>query len=209
MMNNIAVLFSTGARLLLLLLVLTGVIYPLAVTGLAQLFFPWQADGSLIEENGQVVGSVLIGQHIDSPAYFWGRPSATSPFPYNAMNSGGSNSGPLNPNFLKLVQQRVSQLTAFSTPNDPESNPGLLPVDLVTASASGLDPDISPMAAYYQVSRVAQVNQLSEAALDTLITGLIEKSTFGILGEPRVNVFKLNSALEQLRTAHGRATPQS
>jgi K+-transporting ATPase ATPase C chain len=196
---------SIGARLLLILILITGGVYPLVVTGIAQLFFPWQANGSLIEQDGKFVGSLLIGQLIDSPAYFWGRPSATLPFPYNAMNSGGSNKSPSNPDWLKLVQVRVNALQA---PNSA-AHQQLIPVDLVTASASGLDPDISPLAAFYQVPRVAQANQLSEAALDTLITACIQKSTFGILGEPRVNVFQLNRALDQLRTAHGRATPQS
>jgi len=177
--------------LLALLTVLTGLLYPLTVTGLAQVFFPAQANGSLIRSNGQVVGSALIGQPFDDPRYFWGRPSATSPFPYNAAASSGSNLGPSNPALADAVKARIAALRAA----DP-GNTQPIPVDLVTASASGLDPDISVAAALYQVPRVARARGMSVAAVSQLVTRYTEGRQLGFLGEPRVNVLKLNLALD-------------
>lgn len=177
--------------LLVLLTIITGVIYPLAVTGIAQAAFPGQANGSLIyNKDGQPVGSALIGQPFNDLKYFWGRPSATGPFPYNAAASSGSNLGPTSQALLAAVKTRVEALHAA----DP-SNTRPIPVDLVTASASGLDPHISPAAAFYQIPRVAQERGLSEGAVRRLVTEYTEGRTFGILGEPRVNVLALNLAL--------------
>lgn len=180
--------------------VITGLLYPLAVTGLAQVLFPYQANGSLIVRDGQAVGSELIGQSFDDPKYFWGRLSATGTFPYNAFNAGnltassGSNYGPLNPALLEAAQARIDALRAA----DP-GNTAPIPVDLVTASGSGLDPHISPAAALYQVARVARERGLSEAQLRQLVEQHTEGRQFGFLGEPRVNVLKLNLALDGLQ----------
>lgn len=179
--------------MLMILTVLTGLVYPLSVTGLAQLFFPEQANGSLIVHNGKVVGSKLIGQYFDKPEYFWGRPSATSPFPYNAAASGGSNLGPTNPALIEAVKARVAALRSA----DPGSD-SPIPVDLVTASGSGLDPHISPAAALYQVKRVARARGLEENAVHTLVTQHTEGRQFGLLGERRVNVLQLNLSLDAL-----------
>jgi potassium-transporting ATPase KdpC subunit len=179
---------------LLIFTLLTGVIYPLVVTGVAQLVFPRQANGSLIVRNGQAVGSALIGQQFDDPKYFWGRPSATSPFPYNAASSSGSNLGPANPALLEAVQARVAALKVA----DP-TNTQPIPVDLVTASGSGLDPDISVAAALYQVPRVARVRGLSETAVRLLVDQYTHGRQFGFLGEPRVNVLELNLALDGIK----------
>jgi K+-transporting ATPase ATPase C chain len=178
---------------LLILTVLTGLVYPLAVTGLAQLFFPDQANGSLILHEGKGVGSRLIGQPFDAPHYFWSRPSATSPFPYNAAASGGSNLGPTNPALIEVVKARVAALRAADPGNDSP-----IPVDLVTASGSGLDPHISPAAALYQVKRVARARGLDESTVQTLVTQHTEGRQFGLLGERRVNVLQLNLALDTL-----------
>ncbi len=190
---------QTGTALILLtvLTLLTGVIYPLAVTGLAQLAFPHQANGSLITRQGQVVGSELIGQAFDDPKYFWGRLSATGTFPYNAFNaanltaSSGSNLGPLNPALLQAVQTRIAALKAA----DP-GNSMPIPVDLVTASGSGLDPQISPAAALYQVPRVARLRGMTEDAVRELVQEHTAGRQFGLLGEPTVNILKLNLALD-------------
>jgi potassium-transporting ATPase KdpC subunit len=177
--------------LLVVLTVVTGVIYPLMVTGIAQMAFPAQANGSLVVKGGKPVGSALIGQPFDDPKYFWGRPSATSPFPNNAAASSGSNQGPLNPALAQAVQGRVDALRAA----DP-GNSASVPVDLVTASASGLDPHISPAAALYQVPRVARARKQDPTVVRALVELHIEGRTLGILGEPRVNVLALNLALD-------------
>ena len=177
--------------MLLVLTVLTGVMYPLAVTGLAHLLFPTQANGSLMTRDGKVIGSELIGQYFDEPQYFWGRPSATAPYPYNAAASSGSNLGPTNPVLIEAVKKRVAALRAA----DP-GNEAPVPVDLVTASGSGLDPHISPAAALYQVHRVARVRGVQESQVKDLVALHTEGRQFGLLGEPRVNVLKLNLALD-------------
>ena len=179
---------------LVLLTALTGIVYPLIVTGIAQVVFPRQASGSLIVKDGKAVGSELIGQPFDAPKYFWGRPSATSPFPNNAGASSGSNQGPTNPALKKAAQDRIDALRAA----DPD-NRARIPVDLVTTSGSGLDPHISPAAALYQVRRVAKARGLSEDPVRRLVEQHVDGRQLGFLGEPRVNVLKLNLALDALR----------
>lgn len=169
---------------------LTGIAYPFAVTGIAKLAFPSQAAGSLIEQGGKVVGSALIGQSFSDPKNFWGRPSATTPMANNAANSSGSNQGPLNPALIDAVKGRVDALRSA----DPD-NKAAVPVDLVTASASGLDPEISVAGALYQASRVAKARGLPLAEVQTLIEQNTEGQLFGFIGEPRVNVLKLNLAI--------------
>lgn len=186
-------LVRPALALLILLTVLTGIVYPLAVTGLAQAMFPYQANGSLMERNGKPVGSSLIGQPFTDPKYFWGRPSATTPQAYNGTASGGSNLGPTNPALADAVKRRVAALRAA----DP-GNTAPVPVDLVTASASGLDPDISPAAAQYQLARVARVRGLPAAEVQSLVARYTRGRQFGVLGEPRVNVLELNLALDAL-----------
>ncbi|RPJ22897.1 MAG: potassium-transporting ATPase subunit KdpC [Chloroflexi bacterium] len=186
--------------MLLIFTVITGVIYPLVVTGIAQVAFPHQANGSLIVIDGKTYGSELIGQQFDNPKYFWGRLSATGAFPYNAYNaetltgSSGSNYGPLNPALTDMVQARIDALKSA----DPE-NTAPIPVDLVTASGSGLDPHISVAAALYQVQRVAQVRGLSKEAVKTLVDKYTEGRQFSFLGEPRVNVLLLNLTLDGIQ----------
>jgi len=185
---------KTALIMLMLFTVLTGLIYPAVVTCLAQLFFPWQANGSFIESNGKMVGSLLIGQSFANPKYFYGRPSATTPFPFNAESSSGSNLGPSNPDFLTTVKTRVANLQ--------KENSGvhqLIPVDLVAASGSGLDPEISPLAAFYQVPRIAKIRRMTEDSIRKLVSDSIQNRTLGILGEPRVNVLQLNLALDNLK----------
>ena len=177
--------------ILVALTLVTGVAYSLLVTGVAQAVFPYQAQGSLISKDGKLVGSALIGQPFDDPKYFWGRPSTTGPFPYNAAASSGSNLSPTNPDLVKAVQVRVEALRGA----DP-GNAAPVPVDLVTASGSGLDPHISPAAALYQVSRVAKARQLDPKAVRQLVERHIEGRFLGLLGEPRVNVLALNLALD-------------
>ena len=186
--------------MLLFLTVITGIVYPLVVTGIAQVIFPHQANGSLIVVDGRAYGSELIGQQFDDPKYFWGRLSATGTFPYNAFDadnltaSSGSNYGPLNPALREMVQARIDALKAA----DPD-NIARIPVDLVTASGSGLDPHISVAAALYQVHRVADARGLSEAEVQSLVEAHREGRQFGFLGEPRVNVLLLNLALDGLQ----------
>ena len=188
---------KTALKMLLCFTLITGIIYPLTVTLFAQWFFPWQANGSLIERGGKVIGSSLIGQSFTSPQYFWGRPSATTPYPYNGASSSGSNSGPSNPKFLATVKARVMHLMKT------DDSHLLIPVDLVTASASGLDPQISPAAAFYQIPRVAKARHLPEKELNIIVVSQIKRRSFGILGEPRVNVLQLNLALDNLEGHHG------
>ena len=183
---------KTAFILLVIFMLLTGLIYPGIVTGLAQLLFPWQASGSFIQQDGKTLGSQLIGQSFTDPKYFWGRPSATKPMPYNAAHSSGSNSGPNNPDFLKTVRERVTYLQQADLQNHD-----LIPVDLVTASASGLDPEISPAAAYYQVHRIAKLRKIPEREIAALIQNMIQDPFLKILGEPRINVLLLNLALDK------------
>lgn len=180
--------------LLLVMTALTGIAYPLIVTGVARVLFPAQAAGSLIVRNGRTVGSRLIGQLFSDPGYFWGRPSATASFPYNGLASGGSNLGPLNPALIDAVKARITALRAA----DP-TNRAPIPVDLVTASASGLDPDISLAAAYYQAGRVARGRDLPLARVRALIAAHAKLRLLGVIGEPHVNVLALNLALDELR----------
>jgi potassium-transporting ATPase KdpC subunit len=200
-MTDIMKQFRPALVALIALTIITGIIYPLLVTGIAQVMFPYQANGSIITgANGQPVGSALIGQQFDAPQYFWGRLSATGPVPYTAFNadkltgSSGSNYGPLNPALQEAVQARIDALKAA----DP-TNTLPIPVDLVTASGSGLDPQISPAAAEYQVSRVATARGLDAARVRELVALHTEGRTLGILGEPRVNVLELNLALDAVK----------
>jgi K+-transporting ATPase ATPase C chain len=188
-------LLRPALTLFLTLTVVTGVLYPLAVTVSAQVAFPYEANGSIVSVNGAAVGSALIGQQFTDPAHFWGRPSATGPYPYNATASGGSNLGPLNPALTEAVQARIAALRAADPGNDRP-----VPIDLVTASGSGLDPDISLAAAYYQAPRVAAHRQLPPVQVQALIEEYARKPWMGFLGEPRVNVLALNLALD--RAAH-------
>ncbi|HTT06095.1 MAG TPA: potassium-transporting ATPase subunit KdpC [Steroidobacteraceae bacterium] len=178
--------------LLLLMTALVGIVYPVVVTGIGQLLFPSQAAGSLIELHGKAVGSSLIGEPFSDPKYFWSRPSATTPQPYNGTGSTGSNLGPLNPALTDAIRMRIDALHAA----DP-TNRAPIPVDLVTASASGLDPDISLAAAYYQAARVARLRGSSVAAVQQLIAAHARGRVLKLFGEPRVNVLELNLALDQ------------
>lgn len=184
---------KSAATLLILLTILTGCLYPIFVTAIAQLLFPWQANGSLITQNNQLIGSLLIGQYFTDPKYFWGRPSATTPFPYNPQNSSGSNIALSNPNFLTTIKDRATILRKAD-----EQNHFLIPVDLVTASGSGLDPELSPLAAVYQLHRIAKLRKIPEQDLHVLIQRFTKSRYLGILGEPRINVLQLNLALDAL-----------
>ncbi|GFZ91685.1 potassium-transporting ATPase subunit KdpC [Dyella caseinilytica] len=187
-------LIRNAISMLLVMTVITGLVYPLVATGLAQVLFPHQANGSLIMRDGKPIGSELIGQSFDDPKYFWGRPSATAPQPYNGTASNGSNQGPTNPALHDAVKQRIDALHAA----DPGNN-ALVPADLVTASGSGLDPEISPAAAQYQIARVARVRKLSVDQVQQLVAQNTQGRQLGLLGEPRVNVLQLNLALDQLQ----------
>lgn len=190
-------LFRPLIVVFVVLVAVTGLAYPAVMTVFGQAVFPAQANGSLIEKGGRVVGSALIGQQFDAPQYFWGRLSATSPMPYNAAGSGGSNLGPLNPALKDQVKSRLDALKAAGT---DLSQP--VPVDLVTASASGLDPEISPAAADYQVARVARARKMADADVRRLVADHTSGRQFGVLGEPRVNVLKLNLALDAAQAAY-------
>jgi K+-transporting ATPase ATPase C chain len=187
----------TAVLIFLVFTVITGLVYPLLVTGIAQLAFPHQANGSLIERGGTTVGSELIGQPFAGATYFWSRPSATGPYPYNAAASSGSNLGPINPALIDRMEADVGRM------QQAHPGKGPVPVDLVTASGSGLDPHISPAAALYQVERVAAARQLDPAAVRRLVEERIEGRTFGVLGETRVNVLELNLELDRLSGAPG------
>jgi K+-transporting ATPase ATPase C chain len=188
MENNNTALFRPALALLGLLTLLTGVVYPLAVWGIGQTLFTRQANGSLVEANGRVVGSELVAQRFDGPEWFWPRPSAVG---YDASSSGGSNLATTNPALLEAVKERVAALRAA----DPGAANLPVPVDLVTASGSGLDPDITPASALYQASRVATARGLKVQAVERLVAEQTTGRTFGLLGEPRVNVLRLNMAL--------------
>jgi K+-transporting ATPase ATPase C chain len=183
--------FLPSLRMLVVLSVLTGVVYPLLTWGVAQLAFPHAANGSLVERNGKAVGSTLIGQPFDNPKYFWSRPSATSPQPYSGASSSGSNQGPTNPALADAVKDRIKALRDADL-----GNVAAVPADLVTASGSGLDPEISIAAADYQLARVAKARGMSLESVRTLVSVNTTGRTFGILGEPRVNVLRLNLALD-------------
>jgi potassium-transporting ATPase KdpC subunit len=184
--------------LLLLFMAITGLTYPLLTTGIAQAVFPRQANGSLVVRAGQAVGSELIGQPFDDPRYFWGRPSATAPFPYNAAASAGSNLGPSNLALRRAVEARIAALRSARL-EDASSNRRPIPADLVTASGSGLDPHISLAAALYQVPRVARARGMDQGELQQLVARYVEGRQLGILGEPRVHVLNLNLALDALQ----------
>jgi K+-transporting ATPase ATPase C chain len=191
---RLAALLRPALVLLLLFSVLTGIVYPLVMTGVAAVLFPRQAAGSLIVRNGRAVGSALIGQNFTDPGHFWGRLSASTPQPYNALASGGSNLGPLNPALTEVVKARIAALRSA----DP-GNHMPVPVDLVTASGSGLDPHISLAAAEYQAGRIARARHLPLAIVQGLIAAHSEGRLLGVLGEARVNVLELNLALDALK----------
>jgi len=184
-------LIRPALSLFVVLTAVTGVVYPLAVTGVARTAFPHQAGGSLIVHDGKTVGSSLIGQNFSDPKFFWGRPSATAPMAYNAQGSAGSNLGPLNPALVDAVKGRVEALRAA----DP-GNPAPVPVDLVTASASGLDPEISVAAARYQVARIARLRSISPEVVEGIVARHTQGRLLGLLGEPRVNVLEMNLELQ-------------
>ena len=191
MLSTLASQLRPALSLFLVLTVVTGLAYPAAVTGLARALFPAQAAGSLIEREGRVVGSTLVGQNFTDPGHFWGRPSATGPQPYNGAASSGSNQGPLNPALIDAVKARIAALRAADPSNDAP-----FPVDLVTASGSGLDPHISPAAAEYQVERVARARRLDPGVVRELVARHRSEAQFGLFGDARVNVLTLNLALD-------------
>lgn len=186
---------------LILLTLVTGFAYPLLVTGLANALYPWQAGGSLIEKQGRILGSALIGQSYQDASYFQGRPSVTADLPYNTLSSGGSNLAVSNPKLTEIFKTRVEALQSQNPQTD-----GTIPVDLITASASGLDPDISLNAALYQVPRIAKLRQLSEAELISLIKEQTTSPLVSFLGQPVVNVLKLNMALDEYQSAPAKST---
>jgi K+-transporting ATPase ATPase C chain len=179
---------------LIVMSLLTGILYPAVVTGLGSLLFSWKVNGSLIEKNGAIVGSVLIGQQFTARQYFWGRPSATTPYPYNAESSNGSNLDPINDIFLNAVRERSVVIRDADL-----SNQAPVLVDMVTSSGSGLDPEISPLAAQYQVNRVALARGLTADQVENLVNQFTTRRLLGFLGEPRVNVLQLNLALDELK----------
>lgn len=183
-----------AVSLLIAFTLVTGIAYPLAITGVARVAFPSQAAGSLLRDGDRVIGSRLIGQAFSDPKYFWGRPSATGPYPYNGIATSGSNLGPLNPALLDLVNERAKALRDA----DP-GNTQPVPVELVSASASGLDPEISPAAAAYQVPRVARARGLTVAQVEALVRAHQRDRLLGFIGEPRINVLELNLALDRAR----------
>lgn len=184
-------LLRPAVSLLVLLTIVTGVVYPLMITGIAKIVFPERASGSIITKDGKPAGSSLIGQNFTEPQYFWGRPAATSPQPYNASASSGSNLGPLNPALVGAVKARIDMLRAAEPGNNAP-----IPADLVTASGSSLDPHISPAAAEYQLARIAKARNLPQEKLAALVMEHTEQRQWGIFGEPRVNVLELNLALD-------------
>jgi potassium-transporting ATPase KdpC subunit len=186
-------LIRPAASLLAVMTLLLGIVYPFAITGAAKLAFPRQAAGSLIYQDGRLRGSTLIGQSFSDPKYFWGRPSATSPQPYNSLSSTASNSGPLNPALIDAVKANSKALHEAAP-----DNPRPIPVELVTASASGLDPDVSPAAVEYQAARVARARHLELSQVEALIGAHVQERLFGIIGERRINVLELNLALDRL-----------
>ena len=190
-----------AVSLLILMTALLGIVYPLVITGIAKLAFPHQADGSLISKDGKLIGSTLIGQSFSDPKYFWGRPSATTPQPYNGIGSTGSNLGPLNPALIDAVKSNAKALHDA----DPD-NKQPVPVELVTASASGLDPEISPAAANYQAGRVARARGIEAAQVQALVVAYQQARLLGFIGEPRVNVLELNLALDSLVPASASPT---
>lgn len=194
--------FTTALKVLCVSMSLTGVIYPLFVTGLAKIFFPFLANGSLIIQDTKVVGSKLIGQSFKDPKYFKGRPSATRSFAYNPMASGGSNLGPTNPKLIEAVKSEMEMLKKLSSTlqhsTHTKYNYSLIPIDLVTTSGSGLDPHITPESAFYQIPRISKIRELSEEKIVRLVERLTEYRQFGFLGEPRINVLILNLALDEL-----------
>jgi K+-transporting ATPase ATPase C chain len=196
--------FKQAFLLFITFSILTGILYPLVVTCIAQVVFPYQANGSLIYRDGKPVASALIGQPFTDPKYFWSRPSATSPMPYNAESSSGSNLGPINSDLAKAVQERIADLRKADPGNDAP-----VPVDLVTSSASGLDPHISPAAAEFQVARVAKARNLNALTLRQLVARHTEGRTLGLLGEPRVNVVELNLDLDELESEQSVRLPNN
>jgi len=187
-------MIRTSLMALLLFTIFTGLIYPLAVTGLAQAIFPSQANGSIITKNGKLIGSSLLGQQFEDPRFFWGRLSATRPYPYNGGSSSGSNFGQNNPDLMKAAQTRLQALRAVDPGNEAK-----IPVDLVTASGSGLDPHISPAAAEYQLHRVAKARGLDEAKVRNIVANNLKGRWLGAIGEPAINVLMLNLMLDEMR----------
>jgi potassium-transporting ATPase KdpC subunit len=185
----------TGSILLIVMSVLTGILYPGFTTLLGQLFFPYKANGSIVYKGDMIAGSSFIGQSFTDNKYFWGRPSATTPYPYNAESSGGSNLDPINDTFLNIAKERVIALRQADFSNDEA-----VPVELVTASGSGLDPEISPYAAMYQAHRIAGIRQVPQEDVERIIKQNTRPRLFGIFGEARVNVLRINMALDELQT---------